>query len=190
MARPKRICLPNLTYHVSSRCIELRNMLAHDYFKELLIDVMKLALDKYDFEIISYQIMDNHFHFIIRTVDDLATISKIMQYIKSRFAVKYNKLMKRKGPFWNERFKDEIINYCEDPTLYLNRLLWKLAYDPVRKKKVLDPREYRYGCINVYLDENYKPPIKITYHEYFLNLGNTFLERVKKFLYYKKAELV
>jgi hypothetical protein len=52
---------------------------------------------------------------------------------------------------------------------------------------VRDPRKSKYGSINVYLDENYTSPVKITLHKYFLELGNSFKERVKKFLYYEDA---
>lgn len=186
MGRPLRICLPNYTYHVYSRCIELRDMMLQDHFKKLLINVVNKAMKKYDFELIAYQIMDNHFHFIIRTVDEEATISRIMQYIKSRYAIYYNKSVNRKGPFWNERFKDKIIEKSINPSLYLPWLLWYLAYNPVRKNKIIDPRDYKYGCINVYLTEKYKPPLKITYHEYYLNLGKTFQDRVNQFLYYEE----
>ena len=81
--------------------------------KDLLIDVLVMAQNKYSFEIIYYTIMDNHFHFIFRTIEDGETVSRIMQFIKSQFARRYNRKMNRTGPFWNERFKDSIIEYRE-----------------------------------------------------------------------------
>jgi len=186
MGRPLRICLPNYTYHVYSRCIEQRNLMINDYWKELLIETVKRSMVKYEFQLIAYQIMDNHFHFIIKTLDDGETISKIMQYIKSRFAIQYNKINNRTGPFWNERFKDKIIERSHNPSLYLCWLLWYLAYNPVHKNKTKNPRKYKYGCINAYLDENYKSQLNITFHEYFLNLGDSFQERYKRFLYYEE----
>jgi len=38
-----------------------------------------------------------------------------------------------------------------------------------------------------YLDENHISPVKITLHKYFMKLGNTFKERVEKFLEYEQA---
>lgn len=184
MPRPHRICLPNTTYHVYSRCIEKREMLLNDYFKDIFIDVTRMTLEKYEFEFISYQIMDNHFHFIIKTTKNGPNISRIMQYIKARFAEKYNKIFKRTGPFWNERFKDKIIEFVANPKNYLLNLLWYLAYNPVRKNLIKNPREYKYGSINSYLDETYKPPIKITLHDFFIQLGRSFGERVQKFMLY------
>jgi hypothetical protein len=110
-----------------------------------------------------------------------------MQYIKSRFAQTYNRLNKREGAFWSERFVSIIIEDSENPEEYFLWLLWYLGFNPVRKKMVRDPRKSKYGSINVYLDESYTSPVKITLHKYFLELGNSFRERVQKFLYYEEA---
>ncbi len=187
MPRPLRECKPNLTYHVCSRCVESRDFIQNDYFKDIMIEILKSALEKYNFELIAYEILHNHFHFIIRTVDEGESISRIMQYIKSRFAQKYNRINKREGAFWSERFVSKIIEYTKNPKKYLFWLLWYLGFNPVRKKIVRDPRKSKYGSINVYLDEKYKSPVKITLHDYFIQLGNSFKERAQKFLYYEDA---
>jgi REP element-mobilizing transposase RayT len=152
-----------------------------------MLDVLRSALEKYDFELIAYEILHNHFHFIIRTVEGGETISRIMQYIKSRFAQTFNRLNKREGAFWSERFVSKIIEKSKNPQKYFLWLLWYFGFNPVRKKMVRDPRKSRYGSINAYLDENYKSPVKITLHKYFLELGDSFRERVQKFLYYEDA---
>src|SRR4030067_2338775 len=187
MPRPRRICLPDHTYHVTSLCIRKAFLIKQDFWKEILLGVIDRTLKKYDFELISYQIMDNHFHFIIKTTQNGPTISRIMQYIKARFAEIYNKKMNTTGPFWNERFKDKIIEHSDNPQMYFNWLMWYLAFNPVRNKTVSDPRDYKYGCINCYLYEDYPAQVKITLHKYFLNLGDTFKERLKNFLSYEEA---
>lgn len=183
----QRECLPNHTYHTYSRCIEKQDMMKANFLKEMLIKVMDLALEKYKFKLIWYTILDNHFHFIIKTIDNGATISRIMQYIKARFAQDYNRLMDRSGPFWNERFGDSIIEHAENPEEYLKRLLCYLGFNPVRKKMVNSPGQYKYCSYKAYMDENYISPLKITIHEFFLKLGDTFEERVKKFMIYEEA---
>jgi putative transposase len=186
MARPLRKCLPNLTYHVFSRCIETKKLITDSMYKDLLVSIMKIALEKYEFELIFYEIMDNHFHFIIKTTSNGESISRIMQYIKARFAESYNRLNNRTGPFWNERFKDVIVEEQDNPLNYFLWLLWYLAYNPVRQNMIKDPREYKYGAINWYLNTNHKSNIRITIHEYFINLGNNFDERLKYFLFFEK----
>jgi len=180
MPRSQRICQPNLTYHVFSRCIEYKELL-DVHTKDILLSILRRTQKKYSFDLIHYTIMSNHFHFIIRTVDEGAPISRIMQYIKSRLAETYNRLMNRIGPFWNERFKDVIIEKQDNPTRYLLWLLWYMGYNPVRKGHVKCPEQYKYCSINCYLLENFYVPVKITFHEYFIDLGSTFKERVRRF---------
>ncbi len=187
MARPIRLCLPDITYHVFSQCIERRDMIRNNYFKDMLIEVMRSASGKYQFELVSYQILDNHFHFIIKTLPNGPNISRIMQFIKARFAERYNKMTNRTGPFWNERFKNVIIEHTENPAQYLLWLLWYLAFNPVRKELTNDPRKYKYGSINFYLDNSYRPPLKITHHKYFIDLGESFPERAGAFSFYEEA---
>ena len=97
-------------------------------------DVLNLALEKYDFELVSYSIMDNHFHFYIKTLDDGETISRIMQFIKSQFARRYNRMMDRTGPFWNERFTNLIVERTKDPVQTFWIVFLYVGYNPVRSK--------------------------------------------------------
>lgn len=185
MAKPPRFCAPRLTYHVMSRCIDSRNAMKSTKVKDLLISVIAMAQDKYVFELIAYTIIDNHFHFVIRTLDNGETISRIMQFIKSQMAQRYNRLMNRTGPFWNERFSDSIIEFSRHPLFYLLYLLWYLAFNAVRKGYVSDPRNYVYSSIRAYLEKDYVSPVTITLHHYFTSLGDTFEECVQQFLYYE-----
>jgi len=150
--------------------------------KDLMLNVINMALVKYEFEMIEYTIMNNHFHFYIKTHKNGETISRIMQFIKSQFARRYNRLMDRTGPFWNERFSDTIIELTENPEQTFWDVFMYIAYNPVRSKYVIDPRQYSYGSFRSYLDEKYISPVPITLHEFFRKLGNTFHERVKKLL--------
>jgi len=186
MPRPLRKCLPDVTYHCYSRCIELRNLLSSDQVKDIAVEAIKMALEKYTFELIQIEFVENHFHFVIRTVKGGETISRIMQLIKSIIARKYNRCFNRTGPFWNERFKSIIIEEAEDPEQFFFRLLWYIAYNPVRKKVICDPRESSHGTIRALFDNDFKPKIAISFHKFFLALGHDFQERAKHFLEYEK----
>ncbi len=187
MPRPLRIQTRGLTHHVFCRCIEKKPLLDECFFSDLLLEVIRKTLERYKFELTSFQIMDNHIHLVIHTVEGGESISRIMQYIKARFAERYNRITDRCGPFWNERFKDKIIEFSNNPVLYLLWLLWYLAFNPVRRGIVRDPRMYRCSSINSYLDEAHVPPVRITFHEYFIQLGKNFEERMRKFILFEEA---
>ena len=186
MARKLRVQMPGLTYHITSRCIEWRKMLEEEYFKACFVEILRKAKEKYRFKLIAYCIMDNHIHLVIHTLDDGAPISRIVQYIKARFAEVYNKITGRTGPFWNERYKDSIIEFAKDGFHYLLWLLWYLAYNPIRGRLCSDPTKYYYSSIRAYLDEDADVGVPIDHHDYFVQLGKTFAERVAKFMRYEE----
>jgi putative transposase len=185
MSNSVRICLPDVTYHCYSRCIEERNMLSPYNVKELAADAINMALEKYDFQLIHMEFVENHFHMLIKTVENGQTISQIMQYIKARITEKYNRVHDRTGTFWNERFRCTIVDHQDNPEKYLLRLLWYIAYNPVRKNVIKDPRESEFGTIRVYLEKEFKPRVHVTIHEYFFTLSKTFEESAKYLLEYE-----
>ena len=154
--------------------------------KYLMEHVIELTLKKYKFELNNYVLLDNHFHFLITTIENEATISTIMQFIKAQYAQRYNKMMDRSGPVWNERFGHTIVENADDPEFYCNWLCMYIFYNPVRKEYVTDPKKYEFSCMRFYLEENYIPKLKLTLNKYFLKLGGNFRERVDKFLEFEK----
>jgi len=189
MARPPRTIQQGITYHCYSLCHNKQDFLSSSVGKHIFIESVRMCQEKYNFELSATEIVDNHIHLVIKTLENEGTISRIMQYIKARIAEKYNKFMNKSGAFWNGRYKCKIIEEADDPEEYLLSLLCYVAYNPVRKKMCIDPRESFIGFINCYLIEGYQAPVKITLHSFFCKLGNTFDECVRKFMLYEEAYL-
>jgi len=187
MSKPLREIIQGVTYHCYTRCHGKRNLFNSSYVRKYLIEAIIMCQEKYMFELIAAEPVGNHIHLIIKTVENCETISSIMQYIKARIAEKYNRSTGETGAFWNERFGSTIIEKSDDPEKYLLWLLWYIGYNPVRKGLSGDPRDNYIGFIKCYLEKNHKPLVKITLHQFFLNLGNTFEECVKNFLWYEEA---
>ncbi|MCL2025718.1 MAG: transposase [Leptospirales bacterium] len=178
-----------VTYHCFSRCQGFNDLLLYPEAKIAFTEATEMSQNKYEFELGAVEIVGNHFHIVIRTLENGATIDRIMQYIKARTAEKYNKATGRKGPFWNERYKCKIVEHSDNPEEYLPRLKWYIALNPVRKGLSDNPRNNYIGFINCYLIEGYEAPVKITLHPFFYKLGNTFAECAEKFLEYEKEYL-
>ena len=187
MPRPLRTIAQGVTYHCFTRCRGKRNLLIGRYGKRHFIESVQMCQERYDFELVAAEIVANHIHLIIKTLEDKETISLIMQFIKARIAEKYNRATGETGPFWNERFGSAIIEESENPEQYLLWLLWYIGYNPVRKGLSRDPRDNAIGFINCYLDENFVSPLLFTMHEYFHRLGRNFKECADKFLAYEDA---
>lgn len=179
MATPKRYCKENTTYHIFTRCIEAKSLMQSHKVKQIIIDVLNSVLENYEFDLNLYGFMDNHLHLIIKTKDGGPSISTIMQMVKSQIAKKYNKLHNRIGPFWNERFGDSVVDLSNDPVFVFKWLTWYIGYNPVRAGLSKNPRNYPFCSINNMLDETAEFPIKLTFNNYYLKLGENFNERLK-----------
>ncbi len=161
-------------------------MMEDEYFKECFLEVLRASKQKYDYKLISYCIMPNHIHLVIHTTKTGPCISRIVQYIKARFAEMYNRIAGRTGPFWNGRYKDIIVQFAKDAIHYLLWLIWYLAFNPVRKRICTNPLNYQYSSIRAYVVEEADVGVPIDHHDFFLKLGSTFKERVKNFLRYEE----
>lgn len=187
MPRKLRNIAQGMTHHCFSRCHAKKPCLATSYGKRYFVEAIKKCQNKYNFELVAAEPVGDHIHLIIRTIDEYESISKIMQYIKSRIAEMYNKATGSTGAFWNERYGSTVIEVSDNPEQYLLWLLWYIGYNPVRKGLSRDPRKNYISFIKVYLDENFQAEIKITRHRFFLQLGSSFQECVEKFLKYEIA---
>ena len=189
MPRPLRKIGQGQTHHCYTRCHGKKNLLMGKYGRKYFIEAVKMCQGKYDFELTAAEIVGNHIHLVIITLEDKETISRIMQFIKARIAEKYNRAMGTTGAFWNERFGSSIIEESDNPEQYLLWLLWYIGYNPVRKGLTRDPRNNDIGFINCYLKKDYEAPVKITLHPYFYILRKSFEGCVEKFLLYEEAYL-
>ena len=109
-----------------------------------------------------------------------------MQFIKAQFARRFNKMFNRTGPFWNERYKDSIIEHAKNPSEYSNYLIWYFAYNPQKAGIINNIYDYKFCCINFYFNMSFKSKLKLTYDKYFIELGVNYLERIEKFKKYEK----
>lgn len=101
--RKKRILCEGARYHVSARINNKELFLETPAFKFLMEHVIARAKKKYNFRIENYVIMNNHFHLII-IPREKESLSRIMQWILSVFAMDYNRLTGHSGHVWGERF--------------------------------------------------------------------------------------
>ncbi len=108
--------------------------------KSLFLSVVKRAKRKYAFRIENFCIMGNHFHLVIVPGKGMS-LSAIMQWIMSVFAMAYNRIFGYTGHVWGERFFSRILSGFRE-------LLAVFAYidnNPVQASLIEDPRTWRFG---------------------------------------------
>ncbi len=140
--RKRREIIPEATFHICARANRQELILEDEQIKLLFLDVLKRAKKKYAFIFTNFCIMGNHIHLEITPKDEVS-ISKIMQWILSVFALQYNKLFGYKGHVWYDRFKSKIIKSLQQ---LINTFLY-IANNPVRAELVSHPLEFIYSGI-------------------------------------------
>ncbi len=105
------------------------------------------VLPKKSFSVISYCLMPNHFHFLIRQNKDVPT-SKLILKLCTSYSMYFNKKYKRVGHVFQGRFKQKLIDDDE-------YLLWLSAYihqNPKLDSIVSDSKKYNWSSYLEYLN--------------------------------------
>ena len=95
-------------YHVTARINRGEMVLKTEDEKLLMLTVIKRAKKKYRFQIKNFCIMNNHLHLLIKPGEN-ESLSRIMQWILSVFAMAWNRKHNLNGHVWGERFYSRII---------------------------------------------------------------------------------
>ncbi len=77
--------------------------------KEMLLETIVRAKQKYSFRVENFCVMGNHLHLILRPLG-LSSLSRIMQWILSVFATRFNRVHQLRGHVWYDRFRSKVID--------------------------------------------------------------------------------
>lgn len=92
------------------------------------------------YKMISWVIMPNHIHFLFRPFEN-RRLEDLMHSIKSYTAQQCNKILNRRGAFWQEEYFDR---YIRDYDHYLNTIHY-IQNNPVKAKLCKKPKDWKYG---------------------------------------------
>lgn len=134
MPRPLRRIEPGSIVSITDRVLDDQFLLLadsehRDAIKRVIESAFELAREKYGIALFCIVVMADHWHIELRAGKDPWSVSRFMQFVKSRVAAGVNRIRKRKGPFWNERFHS--IAVLDEPSLVGGRILYALL-NPVR----------------------------------------------------------
>lgn len=115
-------------------------LLEPEHAKLLFEKVLYRAKRKYSFSIEHFTIMNNHIHLIILPHEN-ESLSRIMQWVLSVFALNYNRITGRSGHFWGERFFSLILNSLQQ---YLHAYQY-ISDNPVKAGLSNSSTTWRYG---------------------------------------------
>lgn len=181
MPRGEREKEDDAIYHVMVRSISEVQLFKYDKDKEEYLAEMRHYKKIYNFKIYAYCIMTNHAHFIIDS--NGADISSIMHSLNFKYAVTYNRVHKRHGHLFQDRFKSKIVN----TNSYLHVLTAYIHNNPLKIKGYENcPEKYKYSSLKVYLGLE-KDDTKLLDKEYMSKILNPNKRKEKenylKFVY-------
>ncbi len=149
--RKRRYLLDGALYHVTMRANRKEMIFTEDSIKGLYMEVLKQARKRYLFAIENFMIMGNHVHLMIRPGPG-ENLSRIMQWINSVFAMRYNRAFCLTGHTWGERFFSCIINRFQE---YI-RTFEYIENNPVRAQLVQNVIEWKYSGARSSRDGNFE----------------------------------
>jgi REP element-mobilizing transposase RayT len=128
------------TYHVTARANRKEMILYCDAMKALFLATIKRAKKKFRFQVHTFCIMGNHIHLILHP-EQGESLSRIMQWILSVFAMAWNRKHHINGHVWGERFFSTILDNIRD---YLSAFRY-ITQNPVKAQLISRVDEWEYG---------------------------------------------
>lgn len=149
MPRQSRNNLFSEFLHIMVQGINREYIFKENSCKEKYLSLIDEKIQDYNIDAISYCIMDNHTHLLLRTLN-INEISKFMLRLNTSFAKWYNDKNKRVGYVFRDRYRIEpIMNYG-----HLCACINYIHNNPVKAKIVDSPEKYKYSSYSQYLEEN------------------------------------
>lgn len=110
--------------------------------KEVFLQILKRAKAKFHFRLENLCVMNNHFHMIIEP-GPKGNLSRIMQWILSGFAVKWNRIhgWTGQGSVWGQRFFSRVLSSLAQ---YLHTFFY-IDANPVVAGLVAAPSHWSHG---------------------------------------------
>ena len=148
MGRNHRIEYSGAIYHVIQRGNNKSYIFQDEEDKLQLLYLIEKYKEEMMYEILAFVIMDNHYHIIIKTLEQ--PIHKIMRLINTQFSKYYNKKNNRCGHTFQNRYKGIVV---EDDR-YLLSLVRYIHKNPLKAKICKKMQDYKYSSDNLYRTNN------------------------------------
>ena len=139
MGRKGRIERIGGIYHIIQRGNNREYIFREEIDKGYLIKLIKKYKDIYNYRILGFVLMDNHYHLIIQPLKE--ELQLIMHRINSNYSKYYNYKYRRSGHVFQGRYKSIVV--WEER--YLLGLLRYIHQNPVKAKMVSCIEDYKWS---------------------------------------------
>ncbi len=126
MARDRRVEYPGALYHVMARGNRREPIVLDDEDRINFERTLMEAVGMYEFELIAYTLMGNHYHLLLGT--PLGNLVAGMQWFQATWTKRFNARHRQWGRLFGDRYKAKPVEEGE----YLGSLLDYIHLNPVR----------------------------------------------------------
>ncbi len=144
MGRPLRVIQNIYPYHLLCRTNNRTFRFNQRQVTRIFFQALKETIVKYDLLVHHVVLMSNHYHIIATATEE--NLHRAMQYLNSRVAIRYNKLVRRSGHLWGGRYGSCIIDTDE----YYVACVRYIYRNPIRAGIVTDLEEYTDSSFQFY----------------------------------------
>ncbi len=111
-----------------------------------MLGFLKESAQKYDYEVFSFCLMENHAHLLLRPNE--ANLQDAMRDLFSRYAMRFNRKYERRGHLFGGPYRQAV---CLDDA-YLVAASTYIHLNPVKAEIVDDPRDYRWSSVRLFVE--------------------------------------
>ena len=179
MGRALRISGPGAIHHIISRCNNEELLFVNSEDFEMYLKMIAKYKKEFKFKLYHYCFLHNHTHLQLE-IGKKHSVSEIMHRINGEFAKWYNFKRKRKGHFWQNRFKSPLI---KDEAYFLRCGIY-IELNAVRAGLIDHPSQWKFCSVRTHIKGEKNKLVDIS--PVYLSLGRDEKERMeeyKKILY-------
>jgi len=186
MARPLRIEVAGMWYHIINRGNLRKDIYESDNDYLRFLEVLNESCEKYNVEMHSYVLMPNHFHFFLKTNE--ANLSRFMHRQLTSYTTWFNQKYDRVGHLFQGRYKSIVV----DSNSYGREITRYIHLNPVRtkknsklslreKRKIL--RNYKWSSYPAMIDIKPSPSFLFV-NETLESFGENYIDQIKNYIHF------
>jgi putative transposase len=144
LPRKRRSWFPGAKYHITVRGIRRTNLFHDKEDRDFYLSLLEEAKGRYPFILHTFCLMTNHIHLQLQSKD--ISISKIMNFINTKYAKYFNQKHHHSGHVFEKRFGSELVD-CSEYELDLSKYI---HLNPLKANMVAQLEDYPWSSYPVY----------------------------------------
>ena len=135
--RKKRVFVDGAIYHVTSRTNNKVKVFEDRLGRKIMTVMIRKAKCKFNFKLLNFCIMPTHIHLLIEPAKE-ASLSKIMQWLKTNSAKSLNETFNNIDHLWGHRYFARIVKDQND----FETVMHYIDENPVKEELVTSPEKW------------------------------------------------